>query len=236
MKTFKLIGMALIAITLCVNFAACSDDDDNNGSPSETLPNLGKRLVSITEDGEEAVLKYNSQGWLEKVTFTDDDPLTVNYSHQTATLTWGGDNPELEGEYTYDNLLRRVKYSHGSESCTYDEEGHLIQMGNKKLDWYNGNVISIKENGEVTSFTYYTNQENRYYSFVSDPVFYVEDSFFLIAHPQLLGKMSKNLVKTCQEGNTTYHYTYETDKDGYITKVIETDDYGDSTTLTLVWK
>ena len=28
MKTFRLIGMALLAVVMCVNFASCSSDDD----------------------------------------------------------------------------------------------------------------------------------------------------------------------------------------------------------------
>lgn len=28
MKTFRFIGMALLAIVMCVNFASCSDDDE----------------------------------------------------------------------------------------------------------------------------------------------------------------------------------------------------------------
>ena len=28
MKTFRLIGMALLAVVMCVNFASCSDDDE----------------------------------------------------------------------------------------------------------------------------------------------------------------------------------------------------------------
>lgn len=30
MKTFRLIGMALFAIMMCVNFTACSSDDEEN--------------------------------------------------------------------------------------------------------------------------------------------------------------------------------------------------------------
>ena len=225
--------MALIAIVMCVNFAACSDDDENDPN---TPPTAGKRLVTITEDEDKAYLNYNSKGWLEQVTFTDEDPLNVSYSNQTATLTWGGANPELEGEYVYDNLLRSVKYKNNSKSCVYDTEGHLIKLGDEELVWENGNVVSIKEGGDVTSFTYYTDKENKYYSFISDPIFFVEDSYFFAAHPQLLGKMSKNLVKTYDDGYYQYNYTYETDKDGYITKVVETDSDGYSTTYTLVWK
>ena len=28
MKTFRLIGMALLAVVMCVNFTSCSDDDE----------------------------------------------------------------------------------------------------------------------------------------------------------------------------------------------------------------
>lgn len=30
MKTLRFIGMALLAIVLCVNFSACSDDDEDS--------------------------------------------------------------------------------------------------------------------------------------------------------------------------------------------------------------
>ncbi|MFR8553221.1 MAG: hypothetical protein ACLVEU_06765 [Bacteroides cellulosilyticus] len=31
MKTFRLIGMALLAIVMCVNFTSCSDDEEEQG-------------------------------------------------------------------------------------------------------------------------------------------------------------------------------------------------------------
>ncbi len=31
MKTFRLIGMALLAVVMCVNFTSCSDDDEEQG-------------------------------------------------------------------------------------------------------------------------------------------------------------------------------------------------------------
>ena len=31
MKTFRFIGMALLAIVMCVNFASCSDDEEEQG-------------------------------------------------------------------------------------------------------------------------------------------------------------------------------------------------------------
>ena len=38
MKTFRLIGMALLAVVMCENFTSCSDDDEeSNGGKSKTL-------------------------------------------------------------------------------------------------------------------------------------------------------------------------------------------------------
>ena len=31
MKTFRLIGMALLAVVMCVNFTSCSDDEEEQG-------------------------------------------------------------------------------------------------------------------------------------------------------------------------------------------------------------
>ena len=37
MKTFRLIGMALFAIMMCVNFTACSIDDDEENFESSLI-------------------------------------------------------------------------------------------------------------------------------------------------------------------------------------------------------
>jgi len=37
MKTFRLIGMALFAIMMCVNFTACSSDDDEENFESSLI-------------------------------------------------------------------------------------------------------------------------------------------------------------------------------------------------------
>ena len=31
MKTFRLIGMALLAVVMCMNFTSCSDDEEEQG-------------------------------------------------------------------------------------------------------------------------------------------------------------------------------------------------------------
>lgn len=48
MKTLRLIGMALIAVIMCVNFVACSDDDDEETNATiEVLGNILQALMKI---------------------------------------------------------------------------------------------------------------------------------------------------------------------------------------------
>ncbi|MCD8282869.1 MAG: hypothetical protein LUC22_06430 [Prevotella sp.] len=72
MKTFRMIGMAAVAVLLAFSFAACSDDDDNGGSNSSS----GKKLVQWCwgdpSDPEDAdftwTVSYNSSGKLQSLT------------------------------------------------------------------------------------------------------------------------------------------------------------------------
>ena len=49
MRTFKLIGMAIIAILISVNFTACSSDDDENGDDSNSIVGFWK-ITSYDDD------------------------------------------------------------------------------------------------------------------------------------------------------------------------------------------
>ena len=55
MKTFRMIGMALFAILMCVNLSSCSSsDDDQTEEPEEGgVIVSGKKIVKfITESGD----------------------------------------------------------------------------------------------------------------------------------------------------------------------------------------
>ena len=41
------------------------------------------------------------------------------------------------------------------------------------------------------------------------------------AHPEITGMRTSQLLKSLNDGNFTYNYSYEFDEDGYITKIIE---------------
>ena len=56
MKTLRVIGMALVAISMSVNFVACSDDDDDN-------PIVGTWRCEVVDDGK---------GYSDSYTFNAD--------------------------------------------------------------------------------------------------------------------------------------------------------------------
>lgn len=52
MKTLRLIGMALIAVIMCVNFAACSDDDEDESGNAASLIGTWK-IEKVATNGVE---------------------------------------------------------------------------------------------------------------------------------------------------------------------------------------
>lgn len=53
MKTLRFIGMALIAVVMCVNFAACSDDEEEDKSgDAASLIGTWKVVKTVYDNGE----------------------------------------------------------------------------------------------------------------------------------------------------------------------------------------
>lgn len=51
MKTFRLIGMALLAIVMCVNFTSCSDDEEPSKNDDGVITNQ-KLLIELRMTNE----------------------------------------------------------------------------------------------------------------------------------------------------------------------------------------
>ena len=52
MKTFRLIGMALLAIVMSVGFIACSNDDDDDKETSTSLVGTTWKVTSVDNADE----------------------------------------------------------------------------------------------------------------------------------------------------------------------------------------
>lgn len=110
MKTFRLIGMVLLAILVSVNFAACNDDDEEetgtsivgtwkytsneDGTGSFTFKSNGSL---VWDDGEETTSNHTYQlnGSELKIIFNDNDDYTL------GTFTIAG-NKATYKYYWYD--------------------------------------------------------------------------------------------------------------------------------------
>lgn len=109
MKTLRFIGMALLAVVMCVNFIACSDDDDDNNS----LPNS----LAGTE-------------W----TGTDPYDYIINVTVGTSTCKIdvkapdGSDYYTDTSSYTYDPSTGWVTAEYGSTPVSGQVKGNTITV------------------------------------------------------------------------------------------------------------
>ena len=99
MKTFKLIGMALLAIVMSFNFTACSSDNDPQQDENNTT-DLSKAIIGTwVQDGDDDILVVKSDGTM---TWYEDEK---DYKAQeiSCIYTWSIKNNWLKG-YWEDKL------------------------------------------------------------------------------------------------------------------------------------
>lgn len=115
MKTLRFIGMALLAIVLCVNFAACSDDDDEPQTPSNligtvwigTNPNTGFEVeVSIKNDTKCIVSVYKPNS----TDLYDQEECAYLYSETTGAFSCEYDGYTITGKIDGNRMELTDKY------------------------------------------------------------------------------------------------------------------------------
>ncbi len=80
MKTFRLIGMALLAIVMGVSFSACSSDDDDN---NDSLAGTTWKVVSVDKDDD------SFEEWIGKTaTFNADGTVTFKPDASWTYSQW----------------------------------------------------------------------------------------------------------------------------------------------------
>lgn len=232
MRTLRLIGMAIVAVIMCVNFTACSDDDDDEEQGGGTTG--GKRLISVIwenkqegySDTEESKYEYDAQGRVSKETYTtsDGDYETRNYTYSdskiTVTTVWEGKVAETETYILNKGVV--VKYtqeSNGNIGLTttyeYDNDNRLKSIsrsineeGAEQVIWENDNITKI----EGSTYTYtdipVSKGYNSYHNI--DAMLYKQGYF---------GKCSAHLIKTETRYGETDTFAYEMEDD-YVVKVI----------------
>lgn len=231
MKTFKLIGIALAAVYLCMNFSSCSKDDGPTEDPEEGgVVVSGKRLIKITsswdDETDTCTFNYDNNGRLIKAEYKED-----NYT-ETYQFAWG-DNiiQEVTNEenitYTLKNGL--IQDFGGMYSVIYNNTNRFISIKNISTNyglsataiWDNDKLMSLTCDGE-SIFTYEGKTCKGFIPYLTTfgMDLWYGDLLFM-AHPEIIGMQTTQLPATQIGDIDACSYSYEFDKDGYVSKVIE---------------
>lgn len=180
MRIFKLIGMALLAIVLCMNFVSCSDDEpDSNKNQKhitqiiESFINSGeKRITTLEYDADGNLTGLDEDGeYYENITYSDNQiSITCHDMVESLNGTWT--NRSWTNKY-YLNAGRIIQSEDGYDGdiyiYKYDDKNQLVEQIRKsksgqelvvKYMWNNGNIIKyefpVLNGGYVYASTIYT--------------------------------------------------------------------------------
>lgn len=117
MKTLRLIGMAIVAVMMCVNFASCSKDDDDKSGDAASL--VGKWKIE----------KTNYEGETEE---WDGYPYVMVTESNFYFTDESGDKSD-NCTYTYDakNKVINAKYVSGGEAFTIK----VVKLTDTEFQW-----------------------------------------------------------------------------------------------------
>ena len=155
MKTFRMIGMALMAVLMCVNFTACSEDDPTGDSPTNHLSNANKLAKVMQYDIENNKKELNDIIRFEydkndnvvkihEIYGSDADDIDITEyiwdSNKSITSYWENDEyikytltnnqitDILMHEYVWDWDTETRELDEDFYRCTYDKDGNLIKI------------------------------------------------------------------------------------------------------------
>lgn len=264
MKTFRLIGAALLAVLMCANFASCSKDDaantdgggnDEGGNQQVTVNE--KKLVKMVSNEETYTFSYDNEGRLSSAIDTyDDGDYGYKYSYK---FIWGDDAVVVKYEkesgdytntYTYtlkDGLVQSyVDDDNDKGTYSYNNSNRLIKAEFTSKDWTinavwdKDKLVSVKTSDKYGSYpssilTYGETCKKGYFPLISN-IIELEEVLFM-AHPEIVGIRTNQLPNTyLYEDDEEISMTYEYDKEGYISKIKMKNEDGESETYTLTWK
>lgn len=255
-KIFKNIGIVLFATLMCINFTSCNNDNDPTKNTTK-----GKKLTKMVDEDDEEdtfLFTYDEKGRLIETKGINNDNgkawVYCSYTWKDNTIDIVEITPSgYVCNYIWDIENGLVKNINGDENAT------LSYNNSKKLIFYEDEwdtTSFIWEEDKLSSF--YTKGGNSFKwneAFAYDNIpckkdcfhpfllrlnkeHWIEEYFLPFAHPELLGMQTTKLPTklTSLIDNDFQTYKYEFDKNGYVSKIIITDDYGDTETYTLTWE
>lgn len=177
MKNLRLIATPLIAVALCLNFVACSNDDDNGGGENKPGGIVNPSNVFTGERPKSAdgiSMTYNADGLVTKMTTESNENVSFEYHDVTRAINKDSYVRMIlvdskKETYIFDmeiNELGFVKHCEQTEpdgdietwDFKYTADGHMSYMkrsegGNEVFDitYQNGNVIKTTQSTEGES-------------------------------------------------------------------------------------
>lgn len=257
-----MIGMALFAALMCVNFVSCSSSDDDPTEEKEEVVTQGKKLVEMVwENGgyqSDVVYKfsYHNDGKLSQITCEFNNG--ISDIKESYYYNWIDNQIKISADgFNYicslsDGLITEIiEGTEGNYTFTYNQSKELSEYKSHRENdylkyhlsstWKNGNMIAFEDNigGRDSYHITYSNTKNKGWWYPScDHIgmdIYMERAAFLfLANPSLLGKPCANLPKSV-DGEYHVDYIFDIDKDGYVErcKVV---DRGSTMIYTYKWQ
>ena len=228
MKRFGMIGMALVAVLMCVNFAGCSKEEvsanqgnEDVGGGEEVVVTKEKKLVkmvgSLGSDSETYEFSYDDKGRVTKASV--EKRYGVNHYKETEHYVWGDDaimvrkesNNNYDSSYSYTLTNGLVQHCpENDENYLYNSSNRLIGIEYKNtvykndIIWEKDKLVSSKYTNtahntyEFCVFTYGKTCKKGYSPFVPERV---TGSLLPMAHPEILGMRTNQLPITYTTGD-----------------------------------
>lgn len=219
MKTFRFIGMALFAILMCVNFAACSSGDDEPETNEEGVVTNEKKLVEMkmVEDGESITytFSYDEKSRVTTVKIVEVDTDYDETDTYTVNYTWGdgiimGSGSGTNEAYTLkDGLITSAelddKYDDETDySFTYNLSKQLVKMNIKEYayqtytttntyTWSNNRITMMESEDEWSNETSKVSYGNKTCKGYFPLGAYGVHFNLAFVHPELLGMRTNQL-------------------------------------------
>lgn len=243
MKTFRLIGMALLAVVMCVNFTSCSDDDEPIKNDDGIITNQ-KQLMQIKMVEDDEIITWD-------FTYDSKDRLTsINHAEKyngrtdryITNYTWSNNVIKAEDgnstrTYTLNNnLVKSISDTDDNDwsnaTLTYNSSNQLIAVQNTyegriSIDAYTWNNDRIVKQIYTENDSYYSEEDIYEYTYSGKtckgyfPLYCpsdYDDIFYV--HPELIGLRCSQLPDQIYNKDDDYEdiekLTYTFDKDGYV--------------------
>ncbi len=165
-KTFKLIGLCLVAIAMSVNFSACTEDEEeennngggNGGTPArQAMSTSGRNIKTLSinsggyEDDAVANFTYDAQGRVVQESILADGELlvtTYEYNEGTVVATRSIDNNIHYSTIVYTLAPGRDISSEETDSDVPEASYTL------SYQYQNGCLTAIGESGYMSTYTW----------------------------------------------------------------------------------